>query len=260
MEKYKVSIITPVYNSEKYIRDTITCVLNQPYKNWEMYLVDDCSTDASAEIIKEMTGSDKRFIYHKLDVNSGAAAARNYAIRSCQGRFAAFLDADDLWQPAKLEKQVGFMLEQDIAFSCSDYDIIDDEGCPKNKIISIPKVVTYNLYLRNTIIQTVSVVVDISKAGKDLLNMPPLRRRQDAATWCQLLKNGFNCYGLNQTLASYRKAADSLSSNKFKAVKGTWFLLRHVERLSLPRACFCFVGYAFNAVRKRIYIKIFEKP
>ena len=93
-------------------------------------------------------------------------------------------------------------------------------------------------------------MVDTQLTGKELLKMPLLRRRQDAGTWCQLLKNGFVCYGLNETLASYRKVSNSLSSNKFKAVKGTWFLYRQVEKLSLLKSCYCFVGYAFHACRK----------
>ena len=109
--------------------------------------------------------------------------------------------------------------------------------------------------LRNTIIQTVGVIVDTKITGKDVLIMPNIRRRQDAATWCQILKLGFNCYEVPENLSYYRVVSNSLSSNKFKAVKGTWYLYRKIEKLSFFKSCYCFIGYAFNGVKKRIYIK-----
>lgn len=250
-----VSIITPVYNCEKLLPKTIECVLNQTYKNWELLLVDDCTPDNSANIIKEYQKKDERIKYFKLEKNSGAAVARNKALFESKGRFVAYLDADDIWKPEKLEKQVKFMLENKYAFTCTDYEKINEDGASLNKIIKIPKKVNYNLFLRNTIIQTVGVMVDTSITGKDVLKMPNIRRRQDAATWCQLLKNGFDCYECPENLSYYRVVNNSLSSNKFKAVKGTWNMYRKIEKLPLWKSCYCFIGYAFNAVRKRIYIK-----
>ena len=98
-------------------------------------------------------------------------------------------------------------------------------------------------------------MVDASITGKEVLTMPNIRRRQDAATWCQILKANYDCYGMEEVLAYYRVVSNSLSSNKFKAVKGTWFLYRKIEKLSLAKACYCFIGYAWNACKKRIYIK-----
>lgn len=250
-----VSIITPVYQCEKLIEETIKCVLEQTYTNWEMLLVDDCTQDNSADIVKKYAKMDERIKYFKLDENSGAATARNRALKESKGRFIAYLDADDLWKKNKLEKQITYMLENKYAFSCTDYEKIDEEGNSLNKIVKIPKKVTYNLFLRNTIIQTVGVMIDTKLTGKELLVMPNIRRRQDAATWCQLLKNGFDCYEIPENLSYYRVVNNSLSSNKFKAVKGTWYLYRKIEKLSLLKSCYCFIGYAFNAVRKRIYIK-----
>jgi teichuronic acid biosynthesis glycosyltransferase TuaG len=254
-EENLVSIITPVYNCEKLISETINCVLNQTYKNWEMLLVDDCSTDDSARIVKEFSKKDSRVKYIKLEKNSGAAVARNTALENSNGRFIAYLDSDDLWKSDKLEKQVDFMLKNNYAFTCTDYEKIDENGKSLNKVIKIPKKVNYNLYLRNTIIQTVGVMVDTKITGKEVLVMPNIRRRQDAATWCQILKAGHNCYALSENLSYYRVVTNSLSSNKFKAVKGTWSLYRDIEKLPLLKSCYCFVGYAFNAVKKRIYIK-----
>lgn len=252
---YKISIITPVYNCEKLIGNTIETVINQTYTNWEMLLVDDCSTDHSKKMIDEYIKKDNRIKYFKLEQNSGAAVARNYALEKSEGRFIAYLDSDDLWRPEKLEKQVDFMLKHNYAFSCTDYEKIDEQGNSLNKIVKIPKKVDYNLFLRNTIIQTVGVMVDTKLTGKDLLVMPNIRRRQDAATWCQLLKNGFDCYEVPENLSYYRVVSKSLSSNKFKAVKMNWHWYRKIEKLTLWKAGYCFIGYAFNAVKKRIYRK-----
>lgn len=257
-ENYKeelVSIITPVYKCESLLPETIECVLNQTYKNWELLLVDDCSPDNSARIIKDYIKKDNRIKYFKLYENSGAAVARNKALLEAKGRFIAYLDADDLWKKNKLEKQVKFMLENNYAFTCTDYEKITEDGTSLNKIIKIPRKVNYNLFLRNTIIQTVGVMVDIKLTGKNLLKMPNIRRRQDAATWCQLLKNGFDCYECPENSSYYRVVTNSLSSNKFKAIKMNWYWYRKIEKLPLWKACFCFIGYAFNAIKKRIYLK-----
>lgn len=251
----KVTIITPVYNSEKYLDETIQSVINQTYQNWEMILVDDCSTDNSKKIIMEYANKNSNIKYFKLDKNSGAGVARNYALEKSTGRYVTYLDADDLWKADKLEKQIKFMESNRIAFSCTSYEKIDENGISKNKIVKIPNRVNYNLFLRNTIIQTVGVMVDTSITGKDILIMPNIRRRQDAATWCQLLKNNYDCFGMQEVLSYYRIVSNSLSSNKFKAVKGTWYLYRNIEQLSLSKSCFCFVGYAWNACKKRIYLK-----
>lgn len=247
-----VSIITPVYNNSEFIKQTIESVQKQTYKNWEMIIVDDCSTDKTPELIKKISQKDDRIKYIKLENNSGAAIARNRALSESRGRFIAYLDADDLWEKNKIQNQIDFMLAHDYAFVCSNYEKID----VNNKIlkqVKIPKEINYKLFLRNTIIQTVGVMIDSRKTGRGLLMMPNVRRRQDAATWCQLLKSGFNCYGVPEFLSYYRVVPNSLSSNKIKAIKGTWFLYRKIEKLSLVNACFCFLGYAINAVKKRIY-------
>lgn len=255
MVENKVSIITPVYNCERFIEKTIECVLNQNYQNWEWLLVDDCSYDNSAFIINKYAKKDKRIKYFKMDKNSGAAVARNKALKESTGRFIAYLDADDLWREEKLERQVKFMLENNYAFTCTDYEKITEEGDCLNKIIRIPHEVDYNLFLRNTIIQTVGVMIDTELTGKEILQMPNIRRRQDAATWCQLLKKGISCYECPENLSYYRVVTNSLSSNKFKAIKMNWYWYRKIEKLPLWKTCYCFAGYAFNGVKKRIYIK-----
>lgn len=251
----KVSIITPTYNSEKYIEETIKSVEGQTYQNWEMIIIDDSSSDNTCEIIRKYIEKDERIKLHRLEKNSGAAIARNVALRIAEGRFIAYLDADDIWYNAKLESQVCFMISNKYGFSCTSYEVIGDDGKPKNKYIHMLNSVDYIGFLTNNLLQTVGIMVDTELIPKKHLIMPNLRRRQDAATWLQILKSGNKCYGLDVILAKYRRTENSLSSKKVKAVKGVWSLYRETEKLSFPFSCYCFARYALLAVWKRIYIQ-----
>lgn len=250
----KVSIITPCYNSEKYILETIQSVIKQTYQNWEMIIVDDCSSDNTCSIVEEILNKEKRIKLVRLNNNSGAAISRNTALKYCSGRFIAYLDADDIWYPEKLSKQVEFMMNNGCGFSCTSYEVINNEGTKLNKNIRMKKRLDYRGFLINNLIQTVGVMVDLDKVPISCIEMPNMRRRQDAATWLQILKSGYDCYGTNEILAMYRRTEGSLSSNKIKAVKGVWYLYRNVERLSFIFSTYCFIRYALLAVWKRVYI------
>jgi len=248
-----VSVITPAYNSSRYISKTIESVQAQTFREWEMIIVDDCSTDNTCEIVEQYAHADPRIVLIRQEKNAGAGAARTRAMRASVGRFIAYLDADDIWKPEKLEKQVQFMLDNDCGFSCTSYEVIDDDGKALGKEVHMLPCVDYVGFLTNNLLQTVGIMVDTDKVDKDLLVMPDIRRRQDAATWLQILKAGHKCYGVDVILAEYRRAQNSLSSNKLKAVKGIWKLYREIEHLPLPFSCYCFVRYAVLAVWKRIY-------
>ena len=253
-DKPLVSIITPVYNCEKYLPLTIESVQAQTYENWELILADDCTPDNSADIIAEYAKKDSRIKYIKLKENSGAAIARNEALEASKGRYIAYLDADDIWLPNKLERQLDFMEKNDVEFSCCDYEKIEADGTPLNKTVHMPKTITYNQLLSNTIIQTVGVIADLEKVDKKLLVMPNVRRGQDSATWLQMLRNGVKFTGQNEVLAQYRRVPQSLSANKLSAMKRTWYLYRGVEHLSLPKSVICLIGWAYHASIKRIYV------
>lgn len=251
----KVSVITPSYNSEKYIAETIRSVQGQTYQDWEMIIVDDHSDDDTCKIIEEICKDEPRIKLLRQDKNLGAGAARTRSMQASKGRFIAYLDADDIWLPEKLEKQVAFMLEKNIGFSCVSYEVIDDHGNRLNKEVHMLKKVDYIGFLTNNLLQTVGIMVDTEIIDKKYLIMPDLRRRQDAATWLQILKAGYKCYGLGSVLAQYRRTRNSLSSNKIEAVKGVWNLYRKVEHLSISFSCYCFIRYAVLAIWKRIYLK-----
>ena len=247
-----VTIIMPAFNSEAYISCAIKSVQQQTYRNWELIVVDDCSTDNTCTIVENLQKDDDRIFLYKQQSNSGAAQARNRALKEAKGRFITYLDADDVWFPQKLERQIEFMFDNNYVFTCTSYEVIDDNGCSNGKQVYMLPSVDYKGFLTYNLLQTVGIAVDTEYVDKSTLVMPNLRRRQDAATWLQILKSGVKCYGIHEVLAQYRHTKNSLSSNKLKAVKGVWFLYRKVEKLPLAFSCYCFVRYAFLAVWKRI--------
>jgi teichuronic acid biosynthesis glycosyltransferase TuaG len=245
-----VSIIVPTYNSSNFIKDAIESVKSQTYINWEMIIVDDCSKDNTVEIIKGEMKKDKRIKLICLEKNSGAAFARNTAIQNARGKYIAFLDSDDLWYPEKLEKQVAFMQENDIAFSFTSYRIINEDGTETDKIINVPEEIDYKGLLKNTIIGCLTVMLDVSKLG--LVQMPNIRTRQDTALWLSILKKGYKAYGIQEPLSKYRKVNGSISSNKLKMAKQNWRMYRDLEKLNVIYASWCFVNYAWNALKKNL--------
>lgn len=245
-----VSIITPVYNAEKFIRQTIESVLAQEYKEWEMILVDDCSNDSSEKIIKEFAKNDKRIRYIKLTQNSGAAVSRNTAIKNAKGRYIAFLDSDDIWTSNKLRVQIDFMKKNNIGFSFSGYEVMNESGELINRIIKVPEKITYKEYLKNTIIGCLTVVIDRQICGE--FEMVNIRKNQDMATWLSILKKGNTGYGINEKLGVYRIVGGSISNNKIKAAKSVWRTYRDIERMNVLKSCYYFLCYSINAIKKRI--------
>lgn len=248
-----VSVIMPAYNSEKHIAEAIASIQRQTLTDWELCVTDDCSTDRTAEIIRSIAADDPRIKYYKQPVNQGAAKARNASLARAKGRFVAYLDADDIWYPHKLERQVAFMVKGGYGFSCASYSVIDEDGHPMGRTVTMPVEFDRWGYLTNNYLQTVGIMADLEKVNPSLLIMPDMRRRQDAATWLQVLSAGYVCYGMPDVLCGYRRVAGSLSSNKVKAVKGTWYFYTKVAKLPLPQALWCFCRYAILAVWKRTY-------
>lgn len=245
-----VSIITPVYNAEKFVGETIKSVLNQTYTNWEMILVDDCSNDDSQKIINGFAEKDNRIKYIRLEKNSGAAVARNTALEIAKGRYIAFIDSDDLWEPNKLEKQIKFMEENKIGFSFTSYSLIDENGNDLNKLVTVPYKVSYDDLLKNTIIGCLTVIINKDIIGD--FRMPLVRAGQDTATWLSILRKGFEAYGINEPLAKYRKVSGSISSNKIKALKRTWNIYKNIEKLPFLKLSYVYSCYVINAIKKRI--------
>lgn len=251
MMKPLVSIIMPCYNAERYVAQSIESVLAQTYDNWELLITDDCSTDKSVAVIQKYCLTDERISVLVPDEHQGIARTRNMSISRARGRFVAFLDSDDVWYPEKLEKQVGFMLENDLAFTYSSYEIIDCQGNSKNRMVKDAGVMSYKRYLRNTIICCGTVVVDREKTGH--FATPIIKTSEDMSLWLSIMKRGFDAYPAPGPLHKYRITPGSASSNKFKAACDVWRVYRNIEKLSLPMAIVNFVCYSFNAVKKHVF-------
>ena len=245
-----VSVITPSYNSSKFIDECVNSVISQSYTNWELLIVDDCSDDSSKELLLDLERRDERIQVIFLDNNIGAANARNVAILKAKGKYIAFLDSDDSWDSQKLYKQISFMIKNEIAFSYTSYQSISENGLDIIRVINAPYKMSYNNYLKNTIIGCLTVVIDKEMVGD--FEMPSIRSSHDMALWLLIMKRGFDAYGLNENLANYRIVSASNSSSKLDAANDVWRVYRQFERLSFFYSTWCFLNYAFNAVIRRI--------
>ena len=248
MKEYLVSIITPSYNSSKFISTTIESVLEQTYQNWEMIIVDDLSPDNSIAIVKKYLPKDNRIKFLKLEKNSGPAIARNYAIKEAKGRYIAFLDSDDLWHKDKLSKQITFMQKNDIALSYTGYYQIEENSGEIMDQVSIHQKVNYNELLKQNIIGCLTAIYDTKKIGK--VYMPNILRRQDFGLWLKILKKVPYAHGIDEPLAYYRIRSSSVSSNKILASKYNWKLYTGVEKLPLYKAIYYFGWYTYKSILK----------
>lgn len=269
-----VSIIVPMYRAAAYIADTIEMVFSQTYCRWELLLVDDCSGDGSVEAVEKalsayehrpsdavlenvrhieeyLCGEGKEVFLICKNKNEGAAAARNTGMDLAGGQYIAFLDADDIWVPDKLRKQLVFIKEKQAGFLFSAYEFGDEEARPTGRVVHVPEVLTYKKALSRTVIFTTTVVFDRNIVPDELMRMPRVES-EDTATWWQVLRAGYTAYGLDEVLAVYRRPARSLSSNKLKAVKRIWYLYRRQEKLSVFSSALYFVFWAYRATMRRI--------
>lgn len=245
-----VSVVVPVYNVGRHIGAAIESVLSQNYNDVEIILVDDCSTDNSAEVISTFTERFPNIIYHKQEKNGGAAVARNTALNIAKGRYVAFLDGDDVWCKDKLHKQLDFMKLNNAPLSCTALDTINEAGEPLGNQRKVVEQIDYRFLLHNTMIATSTVIVDRNLTGD--FQMPLRRGGQDYATWLMLMRNGAVCFGLNEVLSHYRLTANSLSSNKFKSIRQVWEIQTQNEKLAPPKAAINVLRFMFNALLKRL--------
>ncbi|GEN44234.1 glycosyltransferase family 2 protein [Alkalibacillus haloalkaliphilus] len=243
-----ISVITPTYNSEQFIEETIKSVQAQTIENWEMVIVDDCSTDRTVEIIESIRQHDSRIKLHKLDENKGAGYARNVAMDLAQGRFIAFLDSDDLWLPEKLEKQYRNMKIRDIAFSHTQYKVIDEDGHLTGAPYEIPNELKYGDLLKFCHIGCLTVMLDRKKVGH--VQMDLMRNRQDYLLWLDITKEGFKAYALQEVLSKYRKVSNSISSNKLKVAKLNWRIYRERFGMNVLQSAWYFTHYVYFYIRK----------
>ena len=244
-----VSIITPNYNCELFIAHTIDTVLAQTYHNWEMIIVDDCSTDNGYQIALDYAAKDNRIKVIKNDKNSGAAISRNKALDIAKGEFIAFLDSDDLWEPNKIEYQLKFMQENNCDFSFTRYDLIDEENNSLNKTAKIIRKLTYFRYLHHCYTGCLSVMYRFDIA-KDIRSFN-IKNNNDYGLFLQVVKKASNAMGINEVLAHYRIRKSSISRKKIKKVKPYFKLMRNYLHIPYIFACwFLFTNILIGKIWK----------
>lgn len=241
----KVSIITPTYNSEEFVMHTINSVLNQTYTNWEMLIVDDCSTDKTVEIIRQL--GDSRIKVIVQDSNKGAAMARNRAIEEADGEYFAFLDSDDSWREDKLEMQIHFMQENNYNFTSTHYEHVNEEGIPTGTITKARKRLDYNGILKYCPGNS-TVIYNAKNLG--VFFIPDIKRRNDFVMWLQVIKKAKYNYGLLEPLTYYQVREGSLSSNKKTLIKYQWQVYREIEKLSLVKSLYLLLHKIVSVVLK----------
>lgn len=243
-----VSIITPNYNCACFIAQTINSVLSQTYKNWEMLIVDDCSTDGSYEIALEYAAKDVRIKVFRNERNSGAAISRNKAIKESKGEYLAFLDSDDLWAPEKLERQLKFMQENNCDFSFTEYEHIDENGKSLHKKAKVIKKIGYKNYFLHCWTGCLTVVYKQDVNCK--IYGPNVKNNNDYALFLEVLKSGAKAMGLKECLAFYRIHTGSISRNKFKKIKPYISVLNKYN--NVPKI-FCYFFLFTNQLIKKIW-------
>ncbi|MBI3418956.1 MAG: glycosyltransferase family 2 protein [Proteobacteria bacterium] len=243
-----ISILTPAYNAAVTLAETAESIFAQRFTDWEWCVVDDASTDGTAEIIRRYAAKDSRIkpIFHEN--NDGAPAAAQAALALAGGRYVTVLDADDYWLPEKLSRQLAFMQKKNAALSFTAHRRMNENGKKLGPIIHPPAKLAYRDLLKNTAMPNSSMMVDRQITG-------PFNFRQvnyyDFATWLSLMAQGHVAYGLDEDLLRYRVRRHSLSSNKLKAIAKVWHIYRGVEKLPLGYSVYCLLSYGAHALAKR---------
>lgn len=242
-----VSVIMPMYNSQKYIEESVKSVMMQTYSNWELIIVDDCSIDLGCNIIENIQKKDERIKLIKLEKNLGPANARNVAINNAKGRFIAFLDSDDIWRNNKLEVQINYMISREIAVSFTSYEILFMDR-KEIRSFSVPDKISYNDLFFKNYMSCDTVIID----KKYLKNFKfyNFDRHEDYLTWLKLLKESKVAYGINQNLATYRVSKGSRSSSKFKNVIPLFNIFFKEEKLNFIKSLYYTARFSINSIKK----------
>ena len=247
-----VSIITPMFNSSKYIEETLKSVINQTHKNWELFIIDDGSSDNCVELVNGFKNFDGRIKLITNEINQGAAKSRNIGIRKANGRYIAFLDSDDLWVPTKLEEQISFMSKNQLALSYSSYEKIDELGNHIKNINIVKIQTTYDNLLKSNYIGCLTAMIDLKMMEQKKIYMPNIKTRHDHGLWLSIVKRGFNVSGNPKILAKYRYREGSISFSKFKSGYYQWKLYRDIEKINFLSSIYYMICGAWYGSLKRI--------
>lgn len=243
-----VSIITPLYNSEKYILETYKSIQSQSYSDWEWIIVDDSSTDKSLEIVRSVAAEDSRLVVMVNTGQKGPGNCRNIGITASSGKFMTFIDSDDIWYPEFIEKSMKYCSENKVDFVFSSYDRYDESLKHKIDTFTVPDKVNYKGLLKTCSISCLTAFINIEKLGKKF--MPNISKRQDYALWLAYLKEVDYAYGIQEPLAKYRIRKKSVSSNKFKLIKYQFNIYRNNQNLNWAKSVYFTLNWAIHGLIK----------
>jgi teichuronic acid biosynthesis glycosyltransferase TuaG len=243
-----VSVIMPAYNVKAYLEEAVRSVMNQTFRDWELVVVDDASSDDTPNILQTLASQECRLVVERLAKNRGVGYCRNRGLELAKGRFVAFLDSDDRWHPEKLARQHAFMQQKGSAFTFTAYEVISASGDWLSLAPPVPEQMNYHQLLGNSLIGCSTVILDRDKIGE--VRFPEMRTRQDFALWCTLLREGRTASGLGDVLTQYRLSPSGISKNKWKGARQHWRVYREYLGLGLFKATRHFISYAWNASRK----------
>ena len=247
-----VSIIMPSYNTAAYIGKSIESVLNQTYDNWELIIIDDCSTDNTDDVVSVYI--DDRIVYLKNEVNSGAAMSRNKALREAKGRWIAFLDSDDLWMPEKLERQIAFMKQHNYSFTYSNYEEINENGKNLGVTVTGPRRISKRGMYCYCWPGCLTVMYDVQKMG--IIQINNIKKNNDYAMWLKIVDKS-DCFLFNEVLAKYRKREGSISNiKKMDLIKWHYILFRDgLECKMLKSLIYTVVNLLFGCIKKIVFVR-----
>ena len=247
-QKPLVSVIMPAYNAEKYIEEAISSVIDQSISEWELLVLDDCSSDRTCQIVEKFCNTDKRVKLIRNKKNLGVAKTRNVGLDLCKGEYIAFLDSDDVWYPEKLEKQIASLKESGADFGYCSYAIIDYEGKMVKSDYVVPEIITYRDLLKENVLGCSTVILSAKVAGEHRFHTDFYH--EDYVLWLQLLDKGYIARGCSDVLAKWRYVENSRSFNKWKSAKNRWMIYRKYLRKPLMECFFLFGSYALAGVKK----------
>ncbi|MBF8457680.1 glycosyltransferase family 2 protein [Kaistella sp. G5-32] len=248
----EVSIITPCYNSGKFLDETIQSVLTQNFTDWEWLITDDCSSDDSVEIIKKI--NDPRIVLTVAKENGGAGHARNLSLEKASGKYITFLDADDFWEPNFLKEMVAFMKKEKAEIAYSNYARCDENLNPKIADFQADKEVTFENLLKTCRLSLLSSMYDSERVGKEFF--PAGSKREDHVMWLNLLKKIPVGKPLNKTMAKYRMHSSSISRKKTNIMKDQYLVYKDYMHFSTLKSWYYTVNWALNGFMK--YSKMFN--
>lgn len=240
-----VSVVMPAYNAERFIEETIQSVVWQTYENWELIVVDDCSTDGTRSLVMQWADRDSRITLLPCRENGGVAKARNVGIAAAKGRWIALLDSDDLWMADKLEKQLKLAEETGAELIYCSYALMSPE---RETIFLVPEETDYEKTLVQSVISCSTVLMEKSIAQR--YPFSSTYYHEDYILWLSILRDGHRARGCREVLAKYRLHPNSRASNKWNSARQRWVVYREYLHLPLFKSCKVFVRYTLAGLKK----------